>query len=297
MGEKNPFSIYDFLGYLFPGIVAIFVAFIVRQSWIDEQCNLFKCLHVWNLLGLIRKEINLNWLEASVAVVIVSYIAGHIVAYISSLTVEFLANKSMRYPSEYLLEGSERSFFKEYFRTADIANSKVYRWAILVVLWPLSLFFFTFSEYGLRAFLASPLTGYLVQSIKDKTFSLYDKLGLARRSVNDNIDFHRVVMHYTYLHVENAQRKADNYVALYGFLRAMCFISTLFYDYIFINAMYTCRYVFIKDAVVCIDWFVIGVLVLGYIVCVLLFLAFIKFYRRFTLENFMALITTDKEFR
>ena len=65
MGDKNPFSIYDFLGYLFPGIVAIFVVFIVRQSVVSPYYDLFDCLHVGNIMKMIREEINLNWLEAS----------------------------------------------------------------------------------------------------------------------------------------------------------------------------------------------------------------------------------------
>ena len=296
MRDKNPFSIYDFLGYLFPGIVAILVVFIVRQSVVSSNIDLFDCLHVKNIMEMIRQEMNLNWLEASVAIVVVSYIAGHIVAYLSSLTVEFLANKSLRYPSEYLLVENSRSFYEEYFHKADKTYKKVYRWIILIILWPISLFLFILSEYGLRDFLANPLPDYIVKAIKTKTYSLYNKLGLERRSVNDNIDFHRVVMHYTYLHVENAQRKADNYVALYGFLRAMCFISTLFYHAIIFNAILTFKYLLSNAATVCIDWFVIGILICGFFICIVLFLAFVKFYRRFTLENFMALITTDKDF-
>lgn len=296
MGDKNPFSIYDFLGYLFPGIVAIFVVFIVRQSVVSPYYDLFDCLHVGNIMKMIREEINLNWLEASVAVMVVSYIAGHIVAYLSSLTVEFLANKSLRYPSEYLLEKNDRSFYREFFHKADRLYKKVYRWVILFVLWPISLFLFILSEYGLRDFLVHPLPDYIVKAIKTKTFNLYNKLGLERRSVNDNFDFHRVVMHYTYLHVENAQRKADNYVALYGFLRAMCFISIIFYDIIVVYALSTFRFMFYDDATVYVNWFAIVVILCGFFICILLFLAFVKFYRRFTLENFMALITTDKDF-
>lgn len=296
MGDKNPFSIYDFLGYLFPGIVAIFVVFIVRQSVVPPNHDLFDCLHVGNIMEMIREEMNLNWLEASVAIVVVSYIAGHIVAYLSSLTVEFLANKSLRYPSEYLLERNDRSFYGEYFHKADKRYKKVYRWFILIILWPISLFLFVLSEHGLRDFLVNPLPDYIVKAIKTKTFNLYNKLGLERRSVNDNFDFHRVVMHYTYLHVENAQRKADNYVALYGFLRAMCFINALFYNVVVFNAILTFRYLFSDVVTVCIDWYVVGILICGFFICILLFLAFVKFYRRFTLENFMALITTDKDF-
>lgn len=295
MRDKNPFSIYDFLGYLFPGIVAIFVVFILRQSFTMQQYDFFACLHVHEIINLMQREMKLNWLEASMSIVVVAYIVGHLVAYASSLTVEFLAHKTLGYPSEYLLSDCNDSFWKKYFKVDDKSLVRlIYRILVIIMLWPIALFLFFMSERGLRGFLQAKLPQYLIKAVMTKTFAMYQKLGLEHRSVNDKIDFHRVIMHYVYLNIDNAQRKADNYVALYGFLRAICLILTLFYDVIAVNAVYTLRYLCNDKVEAEFSWFILILLISGFVVCNLLYLGFVKFYRRFTLENFMALIT-EKE--
>lgn len=288
MGDKNPFSIYDFLGYLFPGVVTLFAILIVRQCIISES-DFFDTLHVHSIVQMLKAEKDINWFQASFCIVVAAYVIGHIVAYSSSLSVEYLANKSFGYPSSYLLENSGSSFYKHFFEKSENLYQKVFRWLVALVLWPISSFIFICSEHGLRAFLLNPLTPYIAKAVKTKTFNLYSKLGLEHRSINDEFDFHRVVMHYVYLNKDSAQRKADNYVALYGFLRAMCLIATTFYDVIFFMAIYSIKYV-VTSKEWYVNWYII-LLVVGFVVCNILFLAFVKFYRRFTLENFMALIT------
>lgn len=296
MGDKNPFSIYDFLGYLFPGIVAIFTVFILRQSMLMEDYDFFACLHVHEIVNLMQREMKLNWLEASVSIVVLAYIVGHMVAYASSLTVEFFAIKTLGYPSSYLLNEDRKSFWDKYFLVDDNKFVRIgYRILTIILLWPIALFCFAMSEKGLRGYLQASLPSYIITAVKTKTFALYQKLGLEHRSVNDEIDFHRVIMHYVYLNIENAQRKADNYVALYGFLRAICFVTTLFYDVITVNAIYTLRYLFDDSDECSFSWFVFMLTAGGFIICNLLYLGFVKFYRRFTLENFMALITEKAE--
>lgn len=296
MGDKNPFSIYDFLGYLFPGIVAIFTVFILRQSMLMEDYDFFACLHVHEIINLMQREVKLNSLEASVSIVVLAYIVGHMVAYASSLTIEFFAIKTLGYPSSYLLNKEGKSFWDKYFLVDDNKNVRIgYRIITMIFLWPIALFCFVMSENGLRGYLQASLPSYIITAVKAKTFALYQKLGLEHRSVNDEIDFHRVIMHYVYLNMENAQRKADNYVALYGFLRAICFVTTLFYDVITVNAIYTLRYL-IDGSVKCsFSWFIFMLIICGFIICNLLYLGFVKFYRRFTLENFMALITENAQ--
>ena len=42
------------------------------------------------------------------------------------------------------------------------------------------------------------------------------------------------------------------------------------------------------------NWPAVGLLVAMFILCNVLFMGFTKFYRRFTLENYMALLTEKK---
>ena len=137
----------------------------------------------------------------------------------------------------------------------------------------------------LTEFIARPLDGYVRNSIQQKLFQLSKTLNLAIPDVNSNADYHRIVMHYVYLNIPNCQRKADNYVAIYGFLRAMTLIACFYFDYLFILQLGT------LDIHADINWYAIKVLLAMGILCNVLFMGFVKFYRRFTLENYMALLT------
>ena len=100
-------------------------------------------------------------------------------------------------------------------------------------------------------------------------------------------------MHYVYLNIEACQRKVDNYVAMYGFLRAMALITCFLFDYLLIDQLkysyLIVRELGMKNCVI--NWECISILVVILIVANLLYMGFVKFYRRFTLENYMALLT------
>ena len=118
-------------------------------------------------------------------------------------------------------------------------------------------------------------------------------MSLQQPDVNSNADYHRIVMHYVYLNIESCQRKVDNYVAKYGFLRAMALIACLLFDYLLIDQIqysyHIVRALGIEKCVI--NWKCIIILVVILIVANLLYMGFVKFYRRFTLENYMALLT------
>lgn len=96
-------------------------------------------------------------------------------------------------------------------------------------------------------------------------------------------------MHYVYLDITNSQRKTDNYIALYGFLRSICLMSSLSFFLIFVMSLKTI------DFSAHVDFCIIVVLYILYFISYLTFLGFAKFYRRYTLENLMALLTCVDE--
>lgn len=126
-----------------------------------------------------------------------------------------------------------------------------------------------------------------------KLNKLSDTLSLQQPDVNSKADYHRIVMHYVYLNIEACQRKVDNYVAMYGFLRAMALITCFLFDYLLIDQLkysyLIVRELGMKNCVI--NWECISILVVILIVANLLYMGFVKFYRRFTLENYMALLT------
>ncbi len=290
MMTKNPFSFYDFLGYLFPGLTTLmltaFVVYLYKINGLNVSFDNF--IQIKEFADALEEVLGLNWWECTVLVVVLAYIAGHIVAYLSSVTIEYFANSTMEYPSYYLLhEGKNRSIFSVFFQGKKgwTAWKKVYRILLFIVLLP--IFIFTIPK-TLRSFISRPLDEYVINSIQAKLMELSKTLNLNIPDVNSKADYHRIVMHYVYLNIPQSQRKADNYVAIYGFLRAMALIACLFFDYLFVTQALTIN-LFMP-----INWDAVKILLIIFVLTNILFMGFVKFYRRFTLENYMALLTEKK---
>lgn len=291
--NKNPFSIYDFLGYLFPGLIFLVTVFFVCHV---TSVPLQEYFDFSKYQDLLKKGKEYDWWESTVFVIVASYVVGHIVAYLSSSTVEYFTNHLFGYPSHYLLHEDSINYcnvFSRYF-SEHTFGSIVWRIFVMLVLLPVTLVMFVFGiKFSLITFIVRPLDEYVRNSILQKLNKLSEILSLQQPDVNSNADYHRIVMHYVYLNIESCQRKVDNYVAMYGFLRAMALIACLLFDYLLIDQIqysyHIVRALGIEKCVI--NWKCIIILVVILIVANLLYMGFVKFYRRFTLENYMALLT------
>lgn len=294
--NKNPFSIYDFLGYLFPGLIfGVIVVFL----WYLERGPMQDYFDFTKYMDVLKKGKDYDWWESTVFVIVTSYVLGHVVAYFSASVVEYFTNHLFGYPSQYLLHEQEinyRGINSRYF--ADTTRgSRFWRKLVAVMLLPITLMMLVFGvKCSLINFIVRPLDGYVRNSILNKLNALSVTLNLDSPDVNSNADYHRIVMHYVYLNIPNCQRKVDNYVAMYGFLRAMTLISCILFDYLLIDQIfYSVRVINKFGFRNCeINWTAIFLFIAIFFVTNLLYMSFVKFYRRFTLENYMALLT-EKE--
>ena len=291
--NKNPFSFYDFLGYLFPGIIVltltVFAVTLAKKDASVEEyflINEFTCVF--------QSKPGLEWWKSTMLVVILAYVAGHLTAYLSSVTVEYFANSLFEYPSRYLLHKESigfkalcRKYFVSPLLARDINLGRfLWRVFVFVLMLPISIPLLLFGQFlRLNDFVVRPLDNYVRNSIQCKLIQLSRVLKLDTPDVNSEADYHRIVMHYVYLNIPNCQRKADNYVAIYGFLRAMTLIACLYFDYLLILQLGT------LDIHADVNWDAMLILLLMGLLCNVLFMGFVKFYRRFTLENYMALLT------
>ncbi|WP_028904470.1 hypothetical protein [Prevotella sp. P6B4] len=295
--NKNPFSIYDFMGYLFPGMMCyIIIAYCFRMGLNISEITNFENLR--NIVKESQMEFNL---EKSVIIIVIAYILGHIMSYLSSVTIELFTLKVFGYPSEYLLErGQGRNWWqmlKAFF--ASEANSSNKKWAFVktvfriimkvfmaFLLFPITFSTFTFAYFfDINGWIVRPLDKYLKNTLKVKEFRLANRLGINHPDVNQECDYHRIVMHYVYLNIPNSQRKTDNYIALYGFLRSISFV---FCTTFFVFGAYALTTVDISEPF---DKDLLFILSLFFTLSYICFLGFVKFYRRFTLENYMAMLT------
>ena len=274
---KNPFSFYDFLGYLFPGLVCVIFLKVI--------CSIEGPITIETLLdqGLFT---SFSW-QDSIQYTVLAYVVGHFVSYFSSLTVEPYLIWSYGYPSVFLLkENYDKNFFDINIKVGKVGT---YCWKLLVciIIFPIcfaSLFFGRLLHF--RFYVLKPLDAYLRNCINKKISSLLSELQLPSSQEGD--DVHRILMHYNYEHYENHVHKYDNYVALYGFLRSLSFLCSSIFIFLFFMEIKTI------DFNSTIDWKAIMILTIMFCTTYLYYLGFIKFYRRYTLENFMSIVVDEK---
>lgn len=296
--KKNPFSFYDFMGYLFPGLIVLYILYYLHLC----QWDFHQAINVNILIKTINQIGDKFNFEKSLLIVIAAYATGHLVSYASSLTVEILSNRFFGYPSKYLLQKGRPIYsdlWKNYITTEIESSSEGWKKIktrlvqlecilLLISLFPISFMILTFGYlFNINQFIIRPLDEYLINGIKTRQQELAKRIGLELPKVNQECDYHRIIMHYVYLNVPACQHKVDNYIALYGFLRCMSFIFCLLFDLFAIYGIITIFKYFHND----ISWHLIGVLFLLLFLSCISFLAFVKFYRRQTLENFMSMLT------
>ena len=184
--KKNPFSIYDFMGYLFPGLTVLYILYYFYSC----RWDLFQAIRVNVLCNTIDEIGNKFSFEKSVLIIIIAYIIGHLVSYVSSLTIEILSNRFFGYPSKYLLQ-KERPKYEQlwanYFKVKVDSSWKpmkiikstfvwiVYLFIFLILL-PISLTTTTIGYLlNMNQFIIRPLDDYLISGIKTRQQELAKK--------------------------------------------------------------------------------------------------------------------------
>lgn len=291
---KNPFSVFDFFGYVIPGAFALIAVFYFIKM---EPLNFTDPMSLGEVIATVKR-----WLMASESIVscsvflILSYIVGHLVAYISSITIERFLIWWYGYPSEFLLteEGrwwhvchDARSMLnnKKHHYIRDFLRTYSLRIVVSLLLFPILIPTLLMKILGGDGFLVKTLDAYLKDIILCKRKALARHLHLPDSAHYDKVDYHRVIYHYVYEKAGSHRQKMDNYVALYDFLRSL----TLIFVGIFMYVM---------TSVGCGDcqvgpyywWSLLGLMVVTY----LFYMGFFKFYRRFTLEAFMCLVSISE---
>lgn len=274
--KQNPFSLYDFMGYFIPGATSIYLIQIVN---IIKQSNSIDLNMVLNSFPTIQTEGILIFF-------ILSYVLGHLISYISSITIEKYAVWKYGYPSKYLLDINSLKFWTG----AKKFHSIFWRICLIILLLPTVILDYVLGHYfGFKNFYSNKLDPMLVKIIKLKTNNLLNKLGITTENgfeegEGNNSDFNRIILHYTYENSKNHQSKLTNYVAIYGFLRTFTLITNILFWYFIIHT-----YLFSDFNLISV-YVIISISIISYI----FFMSFMKFYRRYTLEGLM-LLTIDKE--
>lgn len=98
--NDKPFSIYDFIGYLIPGIFAFYASIFVYNYRVLNRIN----------ISFFQDN---KFDEEKIFAVIFFYILGHLLNFFSSMSVEKYSLWTLGYPSIYLFnKNSKKGYYK-----------------------------------------------------------------------------------------------------------------------------------------------------------------------------------------
>lgn len=274
--KQNPFSLYDFLGYFTPGAVFLYGFVAVINRFYDYK------LHE----SFASRGFNSG--ETAVALVLLAYILGHALNFLSSVFVEKFSIWMHGYPSKYLLNSNHCGYLKNKGKDGkeeDLAGlSKVIRGLVWLFMLPVAVLDKVLGDWlNARNVYVKGLDDGLSPIIRAKIEALLtDNSGLTEPPEGyhwSKDDFFRFVTHYVLVNSEHHISSLKNYVALYGFTRTMTFLGIIaFWGSLFILLISPSESNAMKIIIATSIPF-------SYIY----YMAFNKFNRRFTLEAFMAL--------
>jgi hypothetical protein len=267
--KQNPFSVYDFLGYFVPGALFLFAAFAVSQTWLPSGIS-------QSIAGLFQP----SKLEFYLPFVLVSYLIGHVLSFVSSVTVERYSVWRVGYPSRYLLGNPFPSFFQV---SPPKRTRRVVRVAVALFILPILILDLTLGvAFRLNELFARPLENVLRDTIAPRIARLVSECTgeeCKSEEIKSGVaEFFLLMYHYCVEKASPHLPKMQNYVALYGFCRTIALIFVLVF-WSFVAAIplriagWSCS--------------LAGAAASGCLAYIF-FLDFLKFYRRFSLEVFMA---------
>lgn len=273
MIKQNPFSLYDFLGYFIPGALLIYS--FIALDYINEAN--------FPVMENITYDASNFGVDKIFFFIIISYALGHLTNFLSSITIEKYAIWKYDYPSKFLLNLEKTDYWKE-----NNKSGYFLRVLLPILILPVTIFDWIIGDVlNLRAVYTRGLDKLLTEVITEKGEALIRKIFKNKNKAFTEIhmndyDFFRIFSHYAYENSKQHQSKLINYVTLYGFLRAMTLICVFFFwlsIYYLIDG---------NDGISFIVIFSIG------LISNIFFMAFMKFYRRYTLEGLM-IIAIDTE--
>lgn len=275
--KQNPFSFYDFLGYLIPGAIFLYGILLIVGHFDQQETP----------LSFVIKHLSFDKAEIYIPFILLAYVIGHFLGFISPITVERYSLWAHGYPSKYLLGLGYNNYF-------DVKDKKFLRVTIralvFVLLLPISVLDWLLGKkIGMYELYAKSLDPLLIAVLRKRIESLIDDhANIANREKYGKagaVDFFRYVYHYAVENAPNHFPKMQNYVALYGFLRTLTLISIIMF-WALLWHITTDNFFFCKGW-----WLIISFAGLAF----LLFMAFVKFYRRFSLEALMAMAVTYRK--
>lgn len=286
--ESLPFTIYDIIGYLAPGAVTTWLT-VVFLKWIHVHCNVELLIHVKDIV-IFDNNPFLSNAGIGIAFLALSYVVGHVISYLSAYFVEGLVTHHFGYPSFHLMASDETdrdTYIENRRKKHTFCKSPL----IYIVLLPVVIFQRFFLQI-IRAELKP-----LIEPIRDKIRTRFarSEIGGKELCVKKNEAWFRLIEATIKNNFPEADYRMYNYVVIYGFVRSFCLIFNIISWGLFIIFL-------ICTGSHLLGWelkdnyhFFVPIFYCGVSICVsfILYLAFIKFFRRYSQETLEAFATLN----
>ncbi|MCF6140984.1 hypothetical protein L1S34_06780 [Flavobacterium sp. K77] len=285
--EKNPFSLFDFLGYFIPGAFGLFLFYFL------QNINGLEYYFYYENIKTLNTDISIVHITFFV---ILSYTLGHILSFLSTLTIENFTVWMFGYPSKnLLLINGSGTYFEKKRKNENIDKKATFvsyslRFLLFVFLSPISISSITIGKLldlnnsVYKKSLGEPY----INLIKTEIEVVFKRLNNNLQIDFINHDYNKLLIHYSYNVNAPHQPKLMNYVSLYGFLRVISLVFNLLSVFMFLkiflfneNLNINLSEEFNNESIIFfISAFLTYISYLGYL----------KFYRRYTQENLMILL-------
>ncbi|WP_233007592.1 hypothetical protein [Rheinheimera faecalis] len=267
--SQNPFSFYDFLGYMIPGAVMLYLLTFIFG---------FDGLVVLFGLKQSAADSSVNQIMSYIPSVLTSYLLGHILAIGSSAIVEAYTNYANGYPSEFLFDADKKGYFSSKGGWRNLG--RLVLWFVILPISALSLLLngiLRIRMFNQAKSLPDPLRATVFSKcLKVLEEEIGVKVGDMDISRGVDGDYLRLLYHFAFENSERHAGKLQNYVALYGLTRNVSFVFViLFWGSVF--AMFTGK--------MAVSWLLVMTFAC---LSFLFYIGFVKFYRRYSLEAIMA---------
>ncbi|WP_230612995.1 hypothetical protein [Vibrio cholerae] len=129
--NQNPFSFYDFLGYMLPGALLLYIVTFVFG--VDDMVIELSLDDASNSTA--------NQLLSFIPAVIFSYLLGHVLALGSSALIEAFSHYSNGYPSEFLFDVKPKAYLSSDKWMGQLG--RIILWGLIL---PISIFKFVLKD-------------------------------------------------------------------------------------------------------------------------------------------------------
>jgi hypothetical protein len=273
----NPFSLYDFLGYFLPGAIVVYaIALLIGHTNADTS-----------VATIYEKFLSLKEPGVILPFILLSYIAGHLASYLSSITVERYSTLQYGQPSKYVLGVSHTPYFFTGLRKGPIDPLRI---LLGIFMTPVAIFDLAFGRgLGLARVYArgldKVLQAVLRQSVTERLNAISQPKGVKPEETKaEMVEFFLLLQHFALENCEHHRPKMDNYVALYGFLRTMTLLLLLLFWMFALHVLIVGPFKYLPY----------GAPLTVALVAFVFYMAYMKFWRRYSLEVLMAIAVHSK---